>query len=238
MRERMFVALDTAEEAEALAVCDALDGLCTSVKVGMELYHSCGPRIVHVLHDRGLRIFLDVKLHDIPTTVYRTVRSLAALPIDLLNVHAFGGTQMMDAAVEAAAERNPALRILAVTVLTSMTEDGLRHELGMSERCDDVVVRLAARAQQSGVHGVVCAATDVPRIHAQCGTAFAALTPGIRTLCAPNDDQVRVATPAQAFALGARWIVLGRAITKAPDPRKAWTEVCRLVEDNFRPSRA
>jgi orotidine-5'-phosphate decarboxylase len=238
MRERMFVALDTADETEALAVCDALDGLCTSVKVGMELYHSCGPRIVHILHERGLRIFLDLKLHDIPTTVYRTVRSLAALPIDLLNVHAFGGTDMMKAAVVAAAERSETVRILAVTILTSMSQNVLRYDIGIPDACDDVVVRLAARAQHSGVHGVVCAATDVPRIHAQCGYAFATLTPGIRTRTAPNDDQVRVATPAHAFALGAQWIVLGRAITNVPDPRKAWIEVCRLVEDNFRAPRA
>lgn len=223
-QERTIVALDMADAHEALALCAQLRGACTWVKVGMELYYAAGPAIVATLKAQGWRVFLDLKLHDIPTTVYRAARTLATQGIDMFNVHAAGGTAMMRAASEGAHEGAQGAtppHVLAVTHLTSTSPAMLRTEIGIQQPLPDHVVQYATLAQQSGLYGVVCSVHEVPAIHRACGSSFATLTPGIRPQGAASHDQVRTATPRQAWDAGAQWIVIGRAITHAPDPRTA-----------------
>lgn len=219
--DRIFVALDTVDADRAAGVAEAVRGRVGGVKVGKEFFTANGPAGVRRIADLGLPVFLDLKFHDIPNTVAGAVRAALPLKPAMLNVHASGGPAMMEAAVAAAAEagRERPL-VLAVTVLTSLSEDDLRA-VGMGTPLPAQVVRLAALARECGCDGVVCAAREIMAIRGRCGQDFRLVVPGIRPEWAAAGDQKRVTTPSEAVALGADNLVIGRPITGADDPAEA-----------------
>lgn len=217
---RVIVALDYPEAAPALAIASRLDPAACRVKVGKELFTRGGPALVEGLVGRGFDVFLDLKYHDIPNTVAAACRAAAALGVWMINVHAQGGRRMMVAAREAlASSRQPPL-LIGVTVLTSMSDDDLR-ETGYAVTAAQLVGRLAALTHASGLDGVVCSAREAAMLRQAEGAGFLLVTPGIRPADAAGDDQRRVMTPAEALAVGADYLVIGRPITAAPDPLMA-----------------
>jgi orotidine-5'-phosphate decarboxylase len=217
---KIIVALDFADAQSALDLAHKLDPAQCRVKVGKELFTVAGPALVEQLAGRGFGVFLDLKFHDIPNTVASACRAAARLGVWMLNVHACGGRAMLRAAREAIPAAPDAPRLIAVTLLTSMNESDLR-ELGIAGTPDEVVLRLATLTSACGLDGVVCSAREAPAVRAQCGDGFALVTPGIRAADAAADDQQRTATPSGAIAAGATYLVIGRPITKAPDPLAA-----------------
>jgi orotidine-5'-phosphate decarboxylase len=215
-RDRLVVALDFPSAAAALAMVDRLEGSCKWFKVGMELYYAAGNGLVETLRGRGLEVFLDLKLHDIPNTVAGAVRSVATTGASLLTIHAGGGAAMMLAAAEAAQEPG-APRLLAVTVLTSMDAAELVG-VGVSASPAEQVLRLARLAHQSGIGGMVCSAEEVEALRSALGSEVVLVTPGIRSAGDAAGDQRRVATAREAIGRGASMLVVGRPITKAADP--------------------
>jgi len=223
-KERLIVALDGNPE-EVGTWADALQGVASWVKVGMTLHYVLGRRIIDDLHARGFKVFLDLKLHDIPHQVEGAAYALGALGVEMMTVHASGGLDMMAAAVAGAnrgAEEvgNKPPIVLAVTVLTSMTADTL-HSLGVADEPQTQVERLTRLAQEAGVGGIVCSPLEAPIARAIMGPEAAIVTPGVRPAGAATDDQSRIATPAQALDVGATHLVIGRPITQAPDPAAA-----------------
>jgi orotidine-5'-phosphate decarboxylase len=229
-RAEPILALDVPGGEEALALADRLPE-AGFVKVGLQLYTAAGPEIVRELRARGRRVFLDLKLHDIPNTVAGAVASAAGLGVELLTVHAGGGSAMLRAAARAAGETS--LRLLGVTVLTSFTPAGLAEAWGREEglSVEREVVRLAALCGESGIHGLVASVRELSAIRAALGDAPRVLTPGIRLAGDSAGDQARVATPAEAVRLGADYIVIGRTVTAAADPAAAWERVHEEVAD-------
>ncbi|HEY8997209.1 MAG TPA: orotidine-5'-phosphate decarboxylase [Edaphobacter sp.] len=218
-RERIAVALDVGGEREALDLVDRLDGACAWLKVGMELYYATGNRLIEELHKRGHRVFLDLKLHDIPNTVAGAVRSVSQTGAELLTVHASGGPAMLEAAAKAA-EASGSLRLLAVTVLTSMDA----HELnaaGVPGLPAVQTVRLATLAKDSGIPGMVCSPEEVAEVRETTGPETILVVPGIRPVGYPVDDQRRIATAGETIARGASILVVGRPITRAANPGAA-----------------
>jgi orotidine-5'-phosphate decarboxylase len=223
----ILVALDVSSAREALAMADTLRGAVGGFKVGSQLFTSEGPPIVRSLVDRGDRVFLDLKFHDIPNTVAGAVTAATELGVWMVNVHAAGGGAMLAAAKTAARETaarrgsTPPL-VIAVTVLTSMDESTLR-EVGVDQTPLDQVARLARLSQSAGLDGVVASPQEVSAIRQACGPSFVVVTPGIRggTASSGPDDQRRTATPAGAIAAGSSYLVIGRPITGAADPRSA-----------------
>ncbi len=224
MTSPVLVALDYAAEAPALALAEQLDPALCRLKVGKELFTRCGPSLVEQLQGKGFEIFLDLKFHDIPNTVAGAVRSAAELGVWMVNVHASGGRRMMEAAVEALQPSGHKPLLIAVTVLTSMS-DGDLAELGYAESAEQRVMRLAALAESSGLDGVVCSALEAPVLREQSGAEFCLVTPGIRLAGDAAGDQRRVVTPAQALANGSDYLVIGRSITGAGDPLAALERV-------------
>jgi len=225
-----IVALDVATAQEALGLARTLGDSCRFYKVGSELFTAVGPGVVHALQDElGADVFLDLKLHDIPNTVAGAVRSAAALGVRLLTVHASGGQAMLRAAQEAAqgaAARGNACELLAVTVLTSFDGASLGAAWGREGvEVEREVLRLAADAAAAGLHGVVCSGAEAAAVRAVHGDRLALLVPGIRLAGGSVHDQRRVMTPAAAQAAGARYLILGRAVTAAADPRRAMQTV-------------
>lgn len=214
---RVIVALDYASAADALAFAQHLDPKRCRVKVGKELFTVAGPALVVQLAERGFDVFLDLKYHDIPNTVASACKSAAALGAWMINVHAGGGRTMMQAAREALAGLSRPPKLIAVTVLTSLGAEDLR-ETGQMEEPQVLAERLARLAAASGMDGVVCSAQEAPRLRRACGPAFCLVTPGIRLANAAQDDQKRIVTPQAAIANGADYLVIGRPITRAPDP--------------------
>lgn len=211
--------LDVASPDEAFALVDRLGESGDFYKVGFQLYTSGGPDVVRELVRRGKRVFLDIKLHDIPNTVARAVESASELGVDLLTLHAAGGPTMLRAAVDAS---SPDLRLLAVTVLTSLSPDEMGTVWGREIRSvREEVGRLALLSRQAGVDGVVASALEASWIRTQVGERFLIVTPGIRPAGTDPADQARVATPAEAVDAGADYLVIGRPITGAPDPAAA-----------------
>jgi len=217
-RERLIVALDFPDAKAALALIDRLEGATSWLKVGLELYIASGNSLITELQQRGFSIFLDLKLHDIPNTVGSAVCAAGSLGVNLLTVHAAGGTEMLTAAVQAAAESG--LGILAVTVLTSI--DDLQLEAtGVTGGAGAQVEKLAGLAMRCGVQGLVCSPVEIPRLRSQLGGDPLLVIPGIRPEGGALGDQRRVATPGTAIAAGASYLVVGRPITRAVDPGAA-----------------
>lgn len=226
MSKSLMVALDFPSKQEVEAFLSSFQEPLY-VKIGMELFYKEGPDIIRYVKEKGHSVFLDLKLHDIPNTVKRAMRNLASLGVDMVNVHAAGGSLMMKAAIEGLEEgakggKRP--KIIAVTQLTSTSEQLMQQELLIHQSMDETVLHYAKNAQISGMDGVVCSVHEVKSIHNTCGTDFITVTPGIR-LSDDVGDQVRVATPKLARELGSDFIVVGRSITQADDPKIAYETV-------------
>jgi orotidine-5'-phosphate decarboxylase len=222
--DRILIALDTSTAREALSLADRLRGTVGGFKIGHQLFTAVGPEIVRTLVSQGDRIFLDLKYHDIPNTVAGAVQSAAELGVWMLNVHASGGTAMLKAARaaanRAAEQRGRAPLLIAVTVLTSLDAAALAG-IGIDETPLDHAVRLAELARREGCDGVVASPQETAAIREACGTDFLVVTPGIRGGTAERDDQARTMTPADAIRAGSSYLVIGRPITGAPNPRDA-----------------
>jgi len=226
--ERLVVALDVPTASEALALTRKLSGRVGMVKVGLELFCAEGPSFVKELQ-RSAPVFLDLKFHDIPTTVQRALEAVLALNPRLVNVHAQGGPAMLEAAagaVRAHRQRGGTTELLAVTVLTSLDREALAR-LGSTAEPADMALHLAKLARECGMDGVVCSAQEARLLREACGPEFRLLTPGIRPQGAAVQDQARVVTPAQALRDGATWLVVGRPITRAEDPVAAADAILR-----------
>ena len=229
-RDRLIVALDTHDPRVALGWAEMLRDEVGLFKVGLELFSCAGPAVVEELRRRGLRVFLDLKLHDIPATVSRCVEALAGLGVEMTTLHASGGRAMLRAAAEAR-DRRPtgSLRLLAVTVLTSLDAAALA-EIGMGDHPEERAAALAGLAAECGLDGVVCSPLEAERLRAASPEGFLLVTPGIRPAGQPAGDQARVATPAEAVRRGADYLVVGRPIIRANDPRAAAQEIAAILD--------
>lgn len=220
---RLIIALDVPTQREALALVDSLEDEAGFYKIGLELYTREGPGIVRALKGRGRQVFLDLKLFDIPNTVRQAVSAVSDLGADLVTVHASGGTAMLRAAAEAAAGGT---RVLAVTLLTSLTAAEIEAVWDRTlNSVRDEVLRLAAMSREAGTHGVVCSAMEARDLRRVLGPDALVVTPGIRLPGGDRHDQARVATPREAVEAGASHLVVGRAVTRAPDPLEALRRV-------------
>ena len=224
MAKDVIIACDFASAAETLAFLDRFpEGEKPFVKIGMELFYAAGPEIVREIKRRGHRIFLDLKLHDIPNTVRKTMRVVTQLDIDMTNVHAAGTIEMMRAALEGLTREDGTRPLLiAVTQLTSTSEERMQKELLIGASINDTIVHYAQNACEAGLDGVVCSPLEAGMVKKACGETFLTVTPGIRFADAAADDQVRITTPARAREIGSDYIVVGRPITAAEDPVAAW----------------
>ena len=223
MRREVIVACDFPDREATLAFLDKFSGIREAekpfVKIGMELFYGAGPEIVREIKARGHRIFLDLKLHDIPNTVKKAMSVLSALDVDICNLHAAGGIDMMKAAVEGLTRPDGTRPLLiAVTVLTSIDQSRLENELKIEKPLPEVVMQYALNAKAAGLDGVVCSPLEAGKVHDTCGASFLTVTPGIRFAEGASGDQQRVTTPAKAKELGSDYIVVGRPITAAEDP--------------------
>ncbi|MDO4250387.1 MAG: orotidine-5'-phosphate decarboxylase [Moraxella sp.] len=217
IKSPVIVAIDKHELAPALALADSLDPKLCRLKVGKELFVACGIEVVKQLHHRGFEVFLDLKFHDIPNTTAQAVLSAAELGVWLTNVHANVGLDAMSLCKERLAAGGYKTRLIAVTVLTSMTDENMR-ELGINRTVSQQVLHLAGLAHEAGLDGVVCSAQEARTLKATFGNEFQLVTPGIRMSEDASDDQKRICTPAQALALGSDFLVIGRSITGADNP--------------------
>ena len=221
----VIIACDFASEADVLSFLDKFSGCERKpfVKIGMELFYGAGPSIVREIKRRGHKIFLDLKLHDIPNTVRKTMKVLSSLDVDMTNVHAAGTIEMMQAAVEGLTRPDGTRPLLiAVTQLTSTSEERMHDDLLISGSIGDVISHYADNALKAGLDGVVCSPLEASLVKKRCGNDFLAVTPGIRFADAAADDQVRITTPAKAREIGSDFIVVGRPITAAADPVAAY----------------
>ena len=221
---KIIVALDYADASSALKLVDQLDPALCKLKVGKELFTTAGPQLVEQLIAKDYDIFLDLKFHDIPNTVAKACEAASNLGVWMLNVHASGGTAMMQAALEGVNKSAHSPYLIAVTVLTSMNQTSL-SEIGISENIETQVLKLAKLTQHAGLHGVVCSAQEAQLLKQHLPKDFLLVTPGIRPATASLDDQSRVLTPLQALNMGASYLVIGRPITQAANPIKALTAI-------------
>lgn len=228
MNRDVIVALDFPTQQETLSFLDCFTGEKPFVKIGMELFYGAGPEIVRTIKKRGHKIFLDLKLHDIPNTVKRAMSVLSGLDVDLTNLHAGGTVAMMRAAVEGLTCPDGTRPLLvAVTQLTSTSQEAMEHDLWIQRPLDEVVLHYAENARLAGLDGVVCSPLEAGKVHARCGERFLTVTPGVRFAEGEKGDQVRVTTPERARALGSDLIVVGRPITAAADPIAAYRRAKR-----------
>ncbi len=214
---RIIVALDYPEQSQALSLVDQLDPTQCRLKVGKEMFTHLGPGFVETLQSKGFEVFLDLKYHDIPNTVASACRAAAELGVWMVNVHASGGRRMMEAASEALAAHTKPPLLIAVTVLTSMSQQDL-NELGISLTPAEQALRLADLAKDSGLNGVVCSAQEAAQMKQSLGQDFLLVSPGIRPAGSAADDQRRIMTPTEALEAGSDYLVIGRPITQADDP--------------------
>jgi orotidine-5'-phosphate decarboxylase len=224
--DKLILALDVPEYNSALELVDQYSDYISIFKIGLELFTSCGPKIVEAINKKGKRVFLDLKFHDIPNTVSKAAISATRLGVYMFNVHASGGLEMMkkcrDSVTEVCLKENLAKpKILGVTVLTSLTREILRDELGIQYGVRTQVRNLSSLSMNAGLDGVVASAREVEIIRNQCGKSFLIVTPGIRPSWTPPDDQKRTMTPKEAVREGSDYLVLGRAILQQPEPLKA-----------------
>ena len=223
MGRDVIVACDFSSKEQVLTFLDKFTDRKPFVKIGMELYYAEGPAIVRELKARGHKIFLDLKLHDIPNTVKKSMAVLSRLDVDITNLHAGGGTAMMQAALEGLTRPDGTRPLLiGVTQLTSTDQETLERDLLIKEPIDQVVMHYAETAKNAGLDGVVCSPLEAQKVHDRCGKQFLTVTPGVRFADGDIGDQKRVMTPAQAKAIGSDYIVVGRPITAAADPVAAY----------------
>ncbi|MBR4743782.1 MAG: orotidine-5'-phosphate decarboxylase [Oscillospiraceae bacterium] len=233
MGKDVIVACDFDSRERLSAFLDRFEGEKPFIKIGMELFYALGPDIVREVKARGHRIFLDLKLHDIPNTVKKAMAVLSGLDVDMVNVHAAGTRAMMEAALEGLARPDGTRPLLiAVTQLTSTDEDRMRRELLIGAPIAEVVMSYADNARRAGLDGVVCSPLEAGKVHEICGSGFLTVTPGIRFADSAKDDQARVTTPARAREIGSDYIVVGRPITTAQDPAAAWRRCVQEFVDN------
>ena len=223
MGKDVIIALDFDSKAKTLAFLDQFTEEKPFVKIGMELYYAEGPAIVREIKARGHKIFLDLKLHDIPNTVKKAMAVLSGLDVDMTNLHAAGTKAMMEAALEGLTRPDGTRPLLiAVTQLTSTSQERMESDLLIEKPLDQVVMHYAKCAAESGLAGVVCSPLEAGKVHQVCGKDFVTVTPGVRFADSAKDDQVRITTPEGAKKLGSDYIVVGRPITKAEDPVGAY----------------
>ena len=223
MGKDVIIACDFSSKEETLAFLDNFSGKKPYVKIGMELFYAEGPEIVREIKARGHQIFLDLKLHDIPNTVKKSMSVLSRLDMDMVNLHAAGTRAMMEAALEGVTRPDGSRPlVIAVTQLTSTSQERMQEELLISAPIDETVMHYAANAEKAGLDGVVCSPMEAGKVHETCGKQFLTVTPGIRFADGDKGDQVRVTTPAQAKEIGSDYIVVGRPITAAADPVAAY----------------
>ena len=223
MGKDVIVACDFANREQVMAFLDKFESRKPFVKIGMELFYAEGPQIVRDIKARGHRIFLDLKLHDIPNTVMKAMKVLSALDIDMVNVHAAGTAAMMEAAIKGLTREDGSRPMLiAVTQLTSTDQQSMERDLLINEPIDKVVMHYALTAKNAGLDGIVCSPLESGKVHDVCGSDFVTVTPGVRFAENETGDQKRVMTPAQAKEIGSDYIVVGRPITAAADPVAAY----------------
>ena len=228
MGKDVIVACDFASKAQTLEFLDQFTGKKPFVKIGMELFYAEGPDIVREIKARGHKIFLDLKLHDIPNTVKSAMAVLTGLGVDIINVHAAGTKAMMAAALEGLTRPDGTRPLLiAVTQLTSTDQQAMEQDLWIEKPLPDVVMHYAKCAEEAGLDGVVCSPLEAKAVHDTCGGDFLTVTPGVRFAESAAGDQKRIMTPAQAKIEGCDYIVVGRPITRAEDPAAAYERCCR-----------
>ena len=217
---KLILALDIEDRNDALDLLKRAGNQLDWVKIGLQMFTKYGPDYVREIADLGKKVFLDLKLHDIPNTVAKAVESVSELPISMLTIHTCGGSEMMQRAVEAQQKHKPDLQLLGVTVLTSMNDEQLAG-VGVNDRIPEQISRLAQLAKTSGMSGLVCSPLEVQMLKSQLGPEVKLVTPGVRPIGADAGDQKRIMTPAKAKAAGSDYIVVGRPIYKADDPKQA-----------------
>ncbi len=223
MAKDVIVALDFSSKEQVINFLDKFEGRKPFVKIGMELFYAEGPEIVKEIKKRGHKIFLDLKLHDIPNTVMKAMKVLSSLDVDMTNLHASGTVNMMQAAIKGLTREDGTRPILiAVTQLTSTDQASMENDLWIKEPIDKVVMHYASNAKLAGLDGVVCSPLEAGKVHETCGNDFVTVTPGVRFADGEIGDQKRVMTPAQARIIGSDYIVVGRPITAAENPVEAY----------------
>ena len=228
MGKDVIIACDFDSAEKTFAFLDKFEGKKPFVKIGMELYYAEGPSIVREIKRRGHKIFLDLKLHDIPNTVKKGMAVLSRLDVDMTNLHAAGTKNMMKAAIEGLTrEDGTRPMLIAVTQLTSTDQESMENDLLIREPIDQVVMHYASCAREAGLDGVVCSPLEAGKVHDRCGNGFVTVTPGVRFADGDVGDQKRVMTPAEAKRIGSDYIVVGRPITAAEDPVAAYERCCR-----------
>lgn len=228
MGKDVIIACDFNNKSEVLGFLTKFTEEKPYVKIGMELFYSEGPEIVRQIKAMGHKVFLDLKLHDIPNTVMKSMKALSILGVDMCNVHAAGTVSMMEAAVKGLTREDGTRPLLiAVTQLTSTSEERMQKEILIDKTLDEVVIQYAKNTKMAGLDGVVCSPLESNKVHNACGTGFLTVTPGVRFAEGESGDQVRVTTPAQARELGSDYIVVGRPITEANDPVEAYRRCLR-----------
>ena len=225
LADRLIVALDVATATEAIALMDQLPQV-SFWKVGLQLFISDGPTILKVLKERQKRVFLDLKLHDIPNTVAGDCKSVLDYEVDLLTIHATAGKQALKEAVAAVAGHEVRQNLIGITVLTSIDSRALALELKIPLELPEYALNMALLCQESGLDGAVCSPHEVAQLRETCGDDFLLVCPGVRPSWAEAKDQKRVMTPAEAFKAGADYLVIGRPINAAPNPQFAWDRIC------------
>lgn len=232
MGKDVIIACDFADKETALSFLDKFEGRKPFVKIGMELFYAEGPQIVREIKARGHKIFLDLKLHDIPNTVKKSMAVLSRLDVDMCNLHAAGTSRMMEAALEGLTRPDGTRPLLiAVTQLTSTDQEAMERDLLIKEPIDKVVMHYAETAKNAGLDGVVCSPLEARKVHEVCGERFLTVTPGVRFADGDIGDQKRVMTPEQAKKIGSDYIVVGRPITAAPDPVVAYERCIKEFVD-------
>lgn len=232
MGKDVIIACDFADKETALNFLDNFEGRKPFVKIGMELFYAEGPQIVREIKARGHKIFLDLKLHDIPNTVKKSMAVLSRLDVDMCNLHAAGTSRMMEAALEGLTRPDGTRPLLiAVTQLTSTDQEAMERDLLIKEPIDKVVMHYAETAKNAGLDGVVCSPLEAQKVHDICGEKFLTVTPGVRFADGDIGDQKRVMTPEQAKKIGSDYIVVGRPITAAPDPVAAYERCIKEFVD-------
>ena len=223
MNKDVIIACDFNSKAEVMSFLDKFTEEKPYVKIGMELFYAEGPQIVREIKERGHKIFLDLKLFDIPNTVKKSMKVLSNLDVDMCNLHAFGTKAMMEAAIEGLTREDGTRPLLiAVTQLTSTSEERMKNDLLIDHPLDEVVMHYAKNAAESGLDGVVCSPLEAAKVHDVCGKDFLTVTPGIRFKDSSVGDQVRIMTPEEAGKIGSDYIVVGRPVTQAEDPVAAY----------------